>query len=145
METIEILSPGKIELVEVGITGPEGPEGPAGTPEQVTLVAGEALGGQRAVISSSGQLFYADKDNPAHLGRVVGITIGAASALDTVPIQLFGELSGFSGLTPDAPIYLSNNGVLTQTVPTTGFLQKVGVAITSTVAVIKFNPPIQLT
>jgi hypothetical protein len=42
------------------------------------------------------------------------------------------------------PLYLSINGVLTQTAPTTGFHQQVGIATTATRVLIGIKQPIIL-
>jgi hypothetical protein len=117
-----------VEVVTAGLVGPQGPQGVAGPAGGATIemTAGENLGGRRAVVSSSGLAMYADSAIAAHQNRVIGITAGSV-----VNVVMSGQLFGLFGLTPDMPIYLSNSGTLTQTVPATGFIQQLGTAITA--------------
>lgn len=50
----------------------------------------------------------------------------------TCEVITAGMISGFSGLTPGAPVWVSETGGLTQTPPLTGVLQQIGVSITPT-------------
>ena len=134
-----------VEVITVGLIGPQGPQGipgPAGG-AAISITAGEDLGGQRAVITTNGLAYYADNSNPDHSNIVLGITLGAVSAGDSASIVTLGELSGLFGLTPNAPIYLSNNGVLTQVAPVTGFIQQLGTAIVSDRMLVNIQPIIQ--
>ena len=122
-----------VEVITAGLVGPQGPQGIAGPAGGATIemTAGEDLGGNRAVVSSSGLAMYADSAIAAHQNRVIGITSNAVTAGSVVNVVMSGQLFGLFGLTPDMPIYLSNSGTLTQTVPATGFIQQLGTAITA--------------
>jgi len=121
---------------EQGIPGVNGVSG-----NTASLVAGANLGGNRAIIDAA---TYADNTNVTHANRVIGITQGAASIGANVTVQVSGELSGFSGLSL-GPVYLSTNGTLTQTIPTTGILQQLGIAINPTTIIIYILPALKLT
>lgn len=91
----------------------------------------------------SGKLVVASHDNLTIVGKVVGITKGASSTGSYVTIiSTGGQLDGFSGLTVGAKYYLSTNGQLTTTVPTTGFIQQMGVAMTTTMLAVNLGLPI---
>jgi hypothetical protein len=91
----------------------------------------------------SAKLVVASHDNLNIIGKVVGITKGASSAGSYVTIiSTGGQLDGFSGLTVGAKYYLSTNGQLTTTVPTTGFIQQIGVAMTTTMIAVNLGLPI---
>ena len=91
----------------------------------------------------SGKLVVASHDNINIIGNVFGITKGASSAGSYVTIiGTGGQLDGFSGLTVGAKYYLSTNGQLTTTVPTTGFIQQMGVAMTTTMLAVNLGLPI---
>jgi len=122
-----------VEVVTAGLVGPQGPQGIAGPAGGATIemVAGENLGGRRAVISSGGLAIYADSTVPEHQNRVIGITSNAVTTGGIVNVVMSGQLNGLFGLTPDIPVYLANNGMLTQTVPASGFIQQLGTAITA--------------
>ncbi len=134
-----------VEVITVGLIGPQGPQGipgPAGG-AAISIVAGEDLGGHRAVVTDNGLAYYADNTNADHSNIVLGITLGAVNAGDPASVVTLGELPGLFGLTPNAPIYLSNNGILTQVVPTTGFIQQLGTAIVSDRMLVNIQPIIQ--
>jgi hypothetical protein len=130
----------------VGLQGPEGPPGPKGDPgtADITLTynAGETLGGHRVVRIESGLVYYADNTTLAHAGKVIGITTGAVVSGSSTTIQVAGELEESTWSWSPGPVYLSTNGLLTQTPPATGFLQKIGTAITSTKILIRVIDPV---
>ena len=137
-------------IVEVIAEGPQGPQGPAGPAGQsgniITRNASVSIGGQRLVIgTTSGELAYADNTNIAHLGRVLGLSLNAATAGDSINVLLFGytEFSGWSWNT-SLPIYASTNGLLTQSAPTTGFSQIVATPETATKIYLRLREPIAL-
>lgn len=131
----------------------QGPPGPAGVPgeasggENILLTAGPAIGGHRIVLVD-GLLAagYASKDDLTHIGRVYGVTLNAAGAGEPVTVRTRGAIEELSwAWTPLAPVFLGVNGLLTQTVPTSGFQQVIGVAITATVLFVNPREPIVLT
>ncbi|MDD2885282.1 MAG: hypothetical protein PHT48_09590 [Dechloromonas sp.] len=124
-----------------GLAGPPGPPGSAGA-SYLQLEAGENLGGQRAVIVSAGTAVYADNTNLNHANKAVGITAAAFNTGVTGNVQSGGELTGLSGLTAGMPIYLSTSGTLTQTTPTGGFIQQLGIAVSATSMLIEIQPSI---
>lgn len=122
-----------VEVVTAGLVGPQGPQGLAGPSGGATIemIAGEDLGGRRAVVSINGLAMYADSGIAAHQNRIIGVTNNAVTAGNSVNVVMSGQLNGMFGLTPDVPVYLSTNGLLTQIVPATGFIQQLGTAITA--------------
>jgi len=149
-QTVEILSE-EIELVEIITAGPQGPQGPQGARGEsnesyiIKPVQGN-IGGQRFVTGNiNGTVSYADATNLSHLGRVIGITLNAASDGDDVEVLIFGYVE-FNGWDFDisAPVYLSTEGLVTQTQPTTGFSQIVGFAESPTKLFINLREPIIL-
>lgn len=106
-------------------------------------VAGEAIGGHRAVIlDAAGVAFYASQDDPTHMGIVAGISQGAVVSGDPVSIMAKGRLIEPSwAWTPYLPIFLGTSGQLTQTPPTTGFLIVLGTALDATTMMVNpFQP-----
>lgn len=99
---------------------------------RIFVTAGESLADLSVAAVVGGLAVVADKETPAHSGRVRGIVIGAVSSGATAKLQIYGPLvgSGWSW-TPDLPIYLSTSGNLTQTPPLTGILQQLAVADTA--------------
>lgn len=119
-----------VDVVEVATEGPQGPAGDASL--EITATAKTALGGHRAVIVTDGEAEYADKDNPAHAGSVVGITKNAASAGASVSIVFGGEMSEPSWAFNAGPVYVGNDGNLIQARPSTGVVINIGVALAPT-------------
>ena len=115
----------------------------SGTSSYVTSIP---IGGHRAVtLNAAKELIYADNTNPAHLGKILGISESAADAGSLLTVCSFGELIESSWTwTLDGPIYLTTNGQLTQTAPTTGFLCAVGFPISSTAIFVGVQPSIIL-
>lgn len=93
----------------------------------ITPLAGETLSGHRAVyIADNGKAFYSAPDDSCR--RTVGLTTGAAVLNATASIQTDGVLTEPTwSWTGNEPIYLVSNGMLTQTVPTTGYVFQIGV------------------
>lgn len=109
-----------------------------------TWPAGETLSGHRAVILDGGELFYADKDDLNHLHIVRGVTTRASLAGAEGHITVYGWLAEAGwNWTPGLPIYVGNNGVLTQTPPTTGFRLIIAVAYNATTIFINPKEPIK--
>ena len=92
-----------------------------------TVNAVTAVSGGRVVILEASGVSYADSSILAHAGKVVGITTGAASIGTPATYQSVGPMvDGTWSWTPGADIFLGLNGFLTESVPATGFLQRVG-------------------
>ena len=132
-----------IQVLSSVTQGPPGIRGPAGAAggTSIELTAAIDLGGNRVVTGNS---VYADNTDLATIGKVIGLTIGAVTSGLPVSIVANGELDGFSGLEINAPIYLSVNGTTTQALPATGYLQKLGIAISATKILIRINEPLAL-
>jgi hypothetical protein len=81
--------------------------------------AGEDIGGHRVVFMENGQWFYASDFSKLHIGSRVGITTGSAITGDPVNVQTFGHLTeGSWNFLVDKPIFLGDNGLITQSKPT---------------------------
>lgn len=65
--------------------------------------------------------------------QVIGICTNKVNAT-TAKILLLGIVTGLSGFSVGARIFLSSTGTLTTTRPTTGYLHNLGVALSSTEA-----------
>jgi hypothetical protein len=114
-----------------------------GTSNIIEGTAGAAIGGHRAVISSAGKIYYADQANLDHVNRILGITLNAAENNAKIKIQNYGELVETSfNFTPDMPVFVGTNGVLTQIIPSSGFIQQIAIALSSTKIFIENKSPI---
>jgi hypothetical protein len=113
-----------IEMAEQGPRGIQGIQGPAGG--SLTIVALTALSGHRAVTAFGG---YASQLDSTALG-VLGVITQSASAGDVVEVVQSGPIDWPAGnLTPNLPLFLGVDGMLTQEPPITGWLRVMGVAL----------------
>lgn len=149
MQTTIRVFGGDIELrkIAVGAPGPQGPQGPAGPSGGASfqLIASGAIGGHRVVISDgAGNASYADSSNVSHAGKVAGISLGAVSSGASVNVASSGEIVEPTWGWGAGLVYLGVNGVLTQTAPTSGFLQVIGVALSATRIVVSLQIPVIL-
>ena len=112
---------------------------------RVNVTLGENVSQYRVIAVLNGLGYLADKDTAAHTSMVVGISVSSGITTQTIEIQTFDEFTeGTWSWDTTKPIYLGNSGVLTQTVPTTGFLQRVAKPITATRIMIDIDDPIVL-
>ncbi len=135
-----VVNADSLVTIAAGTQGPQGIRGPIGLSGAglIELTAGMDVGGNRVV---TGSAEYADNTDLSTIGRIIGITVGAALSGSLVNIMANGELDGFYGLTVNEPVYLSTNGTITQALPTAGYLQKLGVAISATSILINISNP----
>ena len=141
VENVAVASNISVDIVQEGalsldfITG--GVKGDKGDPGGVTTtkVSGQPLGGQRVVIlANDGFLYYASSFTENHCNKVLGITTAAFTSGANTTIQLMDVMEESSwNWTPDLPIFLGDNGLLTQNEDATGiFILQIGVALTAT-------------
>lgn len=104
-----------------------------------TITAPVNLGGNRLVMGNGN---YADNTDLNTVSKVIGFTKTSAVLYDLVSIASSGELNGFTGLTVNAPVYVSTNGNYTQVLPTSGYIQRVGIPINSTTILVNLSEPI---
>lgn len=132
-----------ITVYAMGIQGPpgsQGPTGPAGAgTSALTLEAGEDLAVGDPVWVSANKLYIAD--NVTNF-RVVGVIAVAALAGLSATATTSGQIT-LSGLTPNSPYFLGN-GILTSTAPSSGYIVRMGQAISSTSLLLNIEEPILL-
>lgn len=110
---------GLVAAGQQGVAGIQGPIGPAGG-SAIDVVAGAALSGHRIVyLDASYKAQYASNQTASHALVALGLTLGAAALDETVSVQRSGEVTEPSwSWTLEQPVYLGDNGLLTQTAPT---------------------------
>jgi hypothetical protein len=91
------------------------------------------MSGHRIVVLNENQeAIYASNLNPFHANKVLGMTIGAVIS-GNIGIQTGGSLEEPSwNWIIDVPIWLADNGLMTQTPPISGFSLIVGFPVSST-------------
>lgn len=144
-DQITVVSVPSVTTVSAGTPGLQGPAGETGS-DLLTREASGSIGGHRVVVSNGdGTVSYASAATAAHLGRVIGITLTAAGDGDLLNIKRMGAVD-FNGWdwTPADPIFLSTDGLLTQTPPVSGFMQIVGFAESPTRLFVDLREPLKL-
>lgn len=135
------------------VGGPAGPPGPTGQTggngadgagaNATIYAAGEPLSGQRVVIiGDDGLLYYADRSDLTHFNRVLGITTQAVIEGDKPIVRTGGTMTEVTwnwDLTKF--LYLSTNGYLTQSAPSSGFLLQMGWPISATLIIVDIKEP----
>ena len=100
-----------------------GPPGASGMPD-INALAALPIGALKALgVNSLGEAHLADKDF-SH--DVVGVSVTAAAALASIRIRVGGFIDDLSWNWSQGPVWLGNGGQLTQEIPTTGSLVKIG-------------------
>ena len=112
-------------------------------------IAGDTLGGQRAVyLDSAGLYQYASNTVLEDSLRTIGITLNAAAVDEVIAVQTFGQIEEPSwSWDLDLPIYLGANGILTQTPPVgpSALFQRIlGFPLSSTSMFLSMREPIVL-
>ena len=148
----DIIAPVTLDALQVSAPVYIGQRGVAGEPGVaggvvVQCTAGEALGGHRVVVlNASAEAVYASNAVPEHLHKVLGLTTGAVILGAAATVQTGGEMTEPTwAWTLDAPIFLGENGLLTQTPPDSGFMLVVAFPVTETKIFIKLREPLALT
>lgn len=110
-----------------------------------SAVAAEPLSGHRAVYLAADGLRHASASDTANADSVLGITVSAASSGANASYQFDGELIfPATPFTPRDPVWLGENGVLTQVPPLTGLSIMIGVAKANNVLSINIQQPIEV-
>ena len=110
-----------------------------------TYTAAENVGGHRLVLVQDGGIAHCSPTNLVHMGRCIGMTLGAASAGNDTIVVYLGEITEPSwNWDTTKPVYLGAAGVPTQTVPTTGYSQIIGFPTAATKLYIDMREPIAL-
>lgn len=133
--TVEV-PPGP-DVIEVVRAGEQGPEGRG---VRLAQIAAMPLGGHKAVRPVLGGVAPASASDPSQANTVIGITRGAAMPGASVDIAFGGEMEEPTWAWSLGPIYLGENGALTQTPPPTGFVQRLGVALSPTKIAVLIGP-----
>jgi hypothetical protein len=139
----------QVPLISLLSDGRQGPAGPPGIPgpaggSAILRTAATTLSGHRVVKAlDNGQVNYAD-NTLADALTVCGITTGAVIGGAVATVQASGSLTEPSWTWVAGPVYLAANGNLTQSVPVSGVVLQVGVALSATELFIDIKTPIAL-
>jgi len=117
-----------------GDKGEKGDKGDTGDPgTSYVYEAGETIGGHRVVIIDNNIAYYADCTNLSHINKPIGISNNASAEGGNITVVFYGEMEEASwNWDITKPIWISTNGLLTQTTPVTGFLCIIAFPVTAT-------------
>lgn len=114
-------------------------------PDIETPTAATTLSGHRVVrIIGPNWVDVASRDDPAHAGDVLGVTLDAATADASVRVRTRGPLDEPSWAFAPGPAFLGVDGAITQAIPTTGFRLRIGTFTAPTRLIVALDPPILL-
>lgn len=120
------------------------PSGPA-TYVYLNLIASQTISIHTVMApDGTGGVVYASNNAPTAIGRAIGLAWNSANTGDTVQVIVSGEVDEPSWNWTPGEVYLGVNGTLTQTAPSTGFVQVIGVALTATRLSVGIQLPILL-
>lgn len=112
----------------------------AGLTDKYTVGVGGVIAGQVLFVLQDMTVQAANSANVTHADKVVGICLASKSAGDQVQVQKTGTIECIIwNLTPGKVYFLSSGGEITNVVPKTGFVQKIGVAETATKLVLQIE------
>lgn len=145
--TAVVVTPDNAQPVvfEGGVQGPAGPVGPAGQGgiQTLSLPTSYALDAYTLVQYNGITLDYADKDTASD--DTLGVLTTATVPLNFGTVQLSGQVTNPSwSLTAGAAVYLGSDGQVTSTPPTTGVIQEVGFALSSTSIMLRIQEPVYI-
>jgi hypothetical protein len=130
------------EVIVTGMQGPPGPPGPAGPAgDAPTLIAATTLSGHRVLAADgNGQAVYAQHTGSTALA-VQGLSTQSGVAGDELVILKSGAVAWpAGGLTAGLPLFLTTDGQLSHTPPTTGWIRQIAVAIDADTISIDIGP-----
>jgi len=114
----------RVEVFERGMPGPSGPPGPPGSLESPIFraVAGETIHGGRAVRIVDGVAYRPRISEAAHAAEVGGIAVQAGVEGEAVQVRALGSISDPAWSWTPGFIYCGDDGVLTQSPASAGWL-----------------------
>jgi hypothetical protein len=124
----------RISVSSLGVRGEQGIQGIPGTGTSTTTVtAGEAINGHHIITRVVGLAYHADKGSPTQQSQILGLSLHAGVVAADVDVLTMGYATEPSwSWTPDKPLFLGANGLMTEVPPITGFLIQVAQSISPT-------------
>lgn len=105
-----------------------------------TIFIGHSVG-----VNASGEFFLTKSGNLAHSGKCIGVADASALPGQNLRVITAGPFDKAAYLfIPGDAVYVGVNGELTQDIPSSGFEQQVGVAVTATKILIDIEPALDL-
>ena len=129
----------------IGAQGIPGPPGLPGSGSASFNVTASATVSQYAAIAIVGGVTtLADSSNLAHVSKLCGLAASTALAGAELVVQFSSTIVNIGWNWQPGPIYLGPSGTISQTAPTVGFVQIIGIAINPTTILLQLQPPLVL-
>ena len=124
--------------------GVPGPPGPSASDDLVKYVAGSPVNGfQLLFITGDNRVAAANAQNETHAGRVVGFSVEPAEEGAFVKVRRSGSVENQAwSLDPGRRYYLQAGGEIGTETDGVLFVQKVGIAESTTKLFVQIDPPI---
>lgn len=134
-ERVVVTGKREVHIITASKQGPPGKD--AADISSIPVIAGETLSGHRVVSVFNNVALYADKDT-RYEGQL-GLTKSASNSGDPVEAFTMGVIVEPSWSLMSGPVFLGNNGLLTQIKPSSGAVIIVGMATSPTSISIQFQ------
>lgn len=129
--------------VGFGIKGDPGIPGPAGG-AAVQRNAGVTLSALTVVYELDGLVYPLSAWDGEHIDLILGVTLNAALEGAVINVQRAGDMDDTGWNWTPGRIYLADDGALSETPPTSGFLTLIGSAVSATRIILNIQDPIEL-
>lgn len=93
-------------------------------------------------MGTDGLIYPANSSDSNIINKVIGITTESKVENSDINVITYGTITSVNSLTLGATYYFDTNGQLTQSAPSTGFSQVVGIATTSTTLLFDLQLPV---
>ncbi len=113
----------------------------------VTAVAGQTISALKIVYTdpATSKILYADKDIPATVNSLFGVTTQSGILDDEINIVTFGVIEDSSwawNMAGNINLFLGSNGTIVQGAPIGDIVVKIGYAISETSIMVRFGEPV---
>lgn len=115
-----------------------------GSSLSIGLIADNSLVKNKVIKATNTGCSYASSSSLADIGKISGILSEDVQQGQLAKVLSSGVIEDTSFNFNIGPVYLGIDGVLTQTLPVSGFLQQIGIAVESTKLELQIQPPIKL-
>lgn len=111
-----------------------------------SYVAAHTMSGHRVLyINEEGKVEYAEPDDYLKVRKIIGLSLGSATTDSLVKVKREGTIMEAGWSFTEGDVWLGTNGTLTQTLPLSGYLFQVGVALSPIELKLDLNLIAQLT
>ena len=111
----------------------------------IQLSAGTTISATTAIAAINVLLYPANSSDINQFNNVLGMSTNGGAAGTLISFQQTGIIGLPSwNFTPGNPVFVGTTGPVTQTPPTSGFLQILGTALTSKTMILNIQPPVLL-